>query len=330
MTVDVAAGLATYLTEAWGEPVEVADLSTTTAGARRHNVLFDATVGGDVAPARGDDRARRRDAAQPDRGRGGRPRCWPRRPGWPCPTSTSCRTDGELVGGPFMVSDFVAGETVPRRVLRLVAERGIGELVAAPARRVARPPPRRRPGRAPPCPLRALDGDGRRPPPRWRRSTQAVAVLPQPPAGARARAALARAAPPDAAAHARSILHTDVRNGNLIVGDDGLRAVLDWEGALASGDPMQDLAWPALRMWRFRKDEREVGGFAGRAPYVAGYEEAGGEFDDDRFRWWKVEGTLRWAVGLAGQAMAYLDGRVPEHRHGGQRPPRDASWSGTS
>ena len=108
-----------------------------------------------------------------------------------------------------------------------------------------------------------------------------------------------------------SIVHSDVRNGNLIVGTDGLRAVLDWEGALASGDPMQDLAWPALRMWRFREDELEIGGFAGRDPYVAGYESAGGRFDEARFRWWKVEGTLRWAAGLAGQAMAYLDGRVP-------------------
>ena len=40
------------------------------------------------------------------------------------------REDGELVGGPFMISEFVPGETVPRRVLRLVAEHGIGELVA--------------------------------------------------------------------------------------------------------------------------------------------------------------------------------------------------------
>ena len=139
---------------------------------------------------------------------------------------------------------------------------------------------------------------------------QAVAVLPQPrPVLALGLRWLERHLPAPPAR--RSILHTDVRNGNLIVGDDGLRAVLDWEGALASGDPMQDLAWPALRMWRFRQDEAEVGGFAGRSALAAGYEDAGGEFDVERFRWWKVEGTLRWAVGLASQAMAYLDGRVP-------------------
>jgi aminoglycoside phosphotransferase (APT) family kinase protein len=109
----------------------------------------------------------------------------------------------------------------------------------------------------------------------------------------------------------RTIVHSDVRNGNLIVGEDGLRAVLDWEGTFASGDPMQDLAWPALRMWRFREDDREIGGFAGRAPFVAGYEAAGGTFDEQRFEWWKVQGTLHWALGLAAQTMAFLDGRVP-------------------
>ena len=110
----------------------------------------------------------------------------------------------------------------------------------------------------------------------------------------------------------RTIVHTDVRNGNLIVGEDGLRAVLDWEGALASGDPMQDLAWPALRMWRFRNDDggdRRVRRSRHRSSPAT--RRPAGTFDEDRFEWWKVEGTLRWAVGLAGQTMAFLDGRVP-------------------
>jgi hypothetical protein len=42
---------------------------------------------------------------------------------------------------------------------------------------------------------------------------------------------------------------------------------------------------------------------------VAGYERAGGAFDVERFRWWKVLGTLRWGLGLASQADAHLDGR---------------------
>jgi hypothetical protein len=43
-SVDLAAGLATYLGEAWGRDVTVSDLAASTAGARRHNVLFTAEV----------------------------------------------------------------------------------------------------------------------------------------------------------------------------------------------------------------------------------------------------------------------------------------------
>ena len=63
-----------------------------------------------------------------------------------------------------------------------------------------------------------------------------------------------------------AVVHSDIRNGNIIVGDDGLRAILDWEGTRV-GDPMEDLAWPCQRMWRFREEARTVGGLRrGRRP----------------------------------------------------------------
>jgi aminoglycoside phosphotransferase (APT) family kinase protein len=104
-----------------------------------------------------------------------------------------------------------------------------------------------------------------------------------------------------------SIVHGDVRNGNLIIDDQGLAAVLDWEVAKV-GDPMEDLAWPCLRCWRFGEDALEVGGFGDRATLAAAYADAGGDFDPAAFHWWKVLGTLRWGLGLAGQARAHLDG----------------------
>jgi aminoglycoside phosphotransferase (APT) family kinase protein len=307
MTFDLAAGLAACLREVWGEDVEVSNVAMTTAGARRHNVLFDAAVGDDVRRLVATIVPAGETVINPIEAEAG-VRALAERAGVAVPHVVLVRTDGGLVGGPFMVSEFVDGETVPRRVLRLVAEHEIGPLVASQLGETLARLHAVDPGAAP-ASLRRMETG---PPAEAALAalTAAVDELPQ------RRPVLELGlrwlqrhlpAPPDR----ESIVHSDVRNGNLIVGPDGLRAVLDWEGALASGDPMQDLAWPALRMWRFREDACEIGGFAGRVPYVEGYESAGGHFDEDRFRWWKVEGTLRWAVGLGAQAMAYLDGRVP-------------------
>ena len=113
MPVDVAPGLAHYLAEAWGQDVEISNLSQSTAGARRHNILFDATAGGTthhlvatIVPfgetiINGvDAEAGVRDVAE--------------KHGVAVPHVHLVRTDGDLVGGPFMVSEFVPGETVPR------------------------------------------------------------------------------------------------------------------------------------------------------------------------------------------------------------------------
>ena len=50
------------------------------------------------------------------------------------------------------------------------------------------------------------------------------------------------------------LVHGDFRLGNLIVDDDGLAAVIDWELCHA-GDPAEDLAWLQIRSWRFGNDE---------------------------------------------------------------------------
>jgi aminoglycoside phosphotransferase (APT) family kinase protein len=101
------------------------------------------------------------------------------------------------------------------------------------------------------------------------------------------------------------IVHGDFRNGNMLVTDQGLSAVLDWELA-HRGDPMEDLAWLCLRTWRFGNDEAEVGGFARLGDLRDAYEEAGGVWRVDAFRWWTVARTLWWGLGLARQAQAFL------------------------
>jgi len=105
----------------------------------------------------------------------------------------------------------------------------------------------------------------------------------------------------------RAVVHGDFRHGNLIVGPDGLRAVLDWELAHV-GDPVEDLAWPCVRAWRFG-GPLPVGGFGEREELYAAYEAAGGRpVDREAARWWEVLSTLKWGVMCIIQAATHLTG----------------------
>jgi aminoglycoside phosphotransferase (APT) family kinase protein len=107
-----------------------------------------------------------------------------------------------------------------------------------------------------------------------------------------------------------TLVHGDFRHGNLIIGPEGLRAVLDWELAHL-GDPMEDLGWICVNSWRFGKIDKPVGGFGSREELFAGYEAAGRRVDPDRVKFWEVMGTLRWGVMCCGMMQRFRRG--PDH-----------------
>jgi len=119
-----------------------------------------------------------------------------------------------------------------------------------------------------------------------------------------------------------ALVHGDFRNGNLLVEEGKLAAVLDWELAHV-GDPMEDLAWMCVRMWRFGNDERLCGGFGSVDALRQGYESAGGVWRDDAFHWWLAARSAWWAIGLASQAAAFVSGESTSivHAASGRRVP---------
>jgi aminoglycoside phosphotransferase (APT) family kinase protein len=105
----------------------------------------------------------------------------------------------------------------------------------------------------------------------------------------------------------RAVVHGDFRVGNLIVGPEGLRAVLDWELAHV-GDPGEDLGWLCVRSWRFGGEGR-VGGVGDLGDLLDGYAAAGGRpVDEAAVRYWEVFGNVRWAVICLVQAFSHLHG----------------------
>ena len=107
-----------------------------------------------------------------------------------------------------------------------------------------------------------------------------------------------------------TLVHGDFRNGNLIVGPDGVRAVLDWE-LVHLGDPWEDLAWVCMRSWRFG-GPGEVGGFGDREDLYVAYERASGlPVDRDAVTWWEIMSSVKWGIMTIGQAFTHLLGHVP-------------------
>jgi len=107
-----------------------------------------------------------------------------------------------------------------------------------------------------------------------------------------------------------TLVHGDFRHGNLIIGPDGVRAVLDWELAHL-GDPMEDLGWICVNSWRFGEIDKPVGGLGSREELFAGYEAAGRRVDPERVKFWEVMGTLRWGVMCCAMMQWFRIG--PEH-----------------
>jgi aminoglycoside phosphotransferase (APT) family kinase protein len=217
--------------------------------------------------------------------------------GVPVPQVMVADDDADRLGSAFIVMQRVAGETIPRRILRdeayaatrprLAAQ--CGEILAA----IHRVPLFGGPGFESRDALTdyrdALDRLGQAHPAfelglRW----------------------LSEHRP---APGPTTLVHGDFRNGNLIVGPDGIRAVLDWE-LVHLGDPLEDLGWLCVRAWRFGVD-RPVGGFGDYGELIDAYESASGRtVDRDALRWWEALGTLKWGIACITQTTAHTTGLV--------------------
>lgn len=202
------------------------------------------------------------------------------------------------------VMDFVAGESIPRRILRDDSLARARERLAAQCGEIL-------------ARIHAIDAAG-------------IAGLPTSPPGSHPAAAeierfrglhdslgqphpafelafrwLGEHLPP---ARAPRLVHGDFRHGNFLVGTDGIAAVLDWELAHL-GDPMEDLGWLCVRSWRFGRPDLPVGGFGAREDLFAAYEKATSEaVDPEVVRFWEVFGNLKWGVICVMQAFAHLNG----------------------
>jgi aminoglycoside phosphotransferase (APT) family kinase protein len=225
--------------------------------------------------------------------------------GVPVPRVRWCADESEDLGSAF-VMDFVAGETIARKLLRdaeyarardALPEQMAAALVRIHAMDVGASGLRALPGPDPGTPPAAAELA------RFEGIHRAIAPDSHPTFELAFRWLAARLPP----LQRQTVVHGDYRVGNVIVGPEGLRAVIDWE-LTHVGDPMEDVGWLCVRSWRFGA-ALPVGGLCERERFFDAYHRAGGPpIDPQVVRWWEVFGNLRWGIMTLMQAQTFLGG----------------------
>lgn len=217
--------------------------------------------------------------------------------GVPVPRVLHASDDPAVLGSSFLVMERIEGETIPRKILRddehAAARAGLAAQCGEVLAKLHAIPPESVEGLAEQDPVSEF--------------MEMLDTLGEPhPAFELAFRFLAANRPPPAR---RSIVHGDFRNGNFIVGPEGLRVVLDWELAHV-GDPIEDLGWLCVKSWRFGA-AAPVGGFGTYEELCDAYAAAGGgAVDLDALRWWELMGTVKWGIMCILQATAHVSGAV--------------------
>lgn len=297
---DLRDALAAVVRAATGDPATtVGDVTRLSGGASRETWAFDA-VGSDGTV---DPLILRRDPPGVSRtGSGGmgleaRVLTAAAAAGVPVPRILTSSDDPAVLGAAFIIMERLEGETIPRRILRDEAYASARPRLAAQCGEVLA-----RLHRLGPDEMGGLEGQDQVG--QYREALDALGeahpafelgfrwLEANRPTGGR-----------------RTVVHGDFRNGNLIVGPDGIRAVLDWE-LVHAGDPLEDLGWLCVRAWRFGVD-LPVGGFGSYDQLVHAYEAASGVVVDRMaLRWWEALGTLKWGVMCIMQASSHTSGLI--------------------
>ncbi len=221
--------------------------------------------------------------------------------GVPVPEVIAASTDASALGASYMILSAVDGETIARKILRddefaTARKRLTSQLGAATAALHA--------ANVSSLPIAVPDGD---PLAEYR----AVLDL-QGEAHPAFELAFAWLLAHRPVAQRRSLVHGDLRLGNLIIGPDGLHAVIDWE-LVHLGDPMEDLGWLCAKAWRFGA-RPPVAGVGGYDELFSAYEAASGvAVDPAAVHWWEVFATLKWGIICIGQAAVHTAGWSRSH-----------------
>lgn len=221
--------------------------------------------------------------------------------GAPVPHVLIADDSAATLGNPYLVCDFIGGETIVRRIQRAIDDTSRTALLAQCAEALAAI------HRADPAGIGLKASE---PLDEWHAQLDEMGDTTA--TFEWAFRWLAANRPP---ASPNVLVHGDFRMGNLIIDTDAtparLAAVLDWE-LTHLGEVYEDLAWFCIRAWRFGAPRAlGAGGLGSIEDFLGAYERASGStLDRDAMHWWLVLSTLRWGVICRYQAERHLSGQT--------------------
>jgi aminoglycoside phosphotransferase (APT) family kinase protein len=216
------------------------------------------------------------------------------------PQVLAASNSAEALGNPFLVCDFVRGETIVRRIQRALDDDGRAVLLQQCAEALASI------HRADPTDIGLSSADQLD---SWRNELDEMGDT-----TATFEWAFRWLERNQPVGTGDSVLvHGDFRMGNLIIDTDAprLAAVLDWE-LTHMGSRAEDLAWFCIRAWRFGAPRSlNAGGLGSIEAFLSAYERASAiTMDRKTFHWWLVSATLRWGIICRYQAERHLSGQT--------------------
>jgi aminoglycoside phosphotransferase (APT) family kinase protein len=221
--------------------------------------------------------------------------------GAPVPHVLVADDSDAALGNPYLVCDFIGGETIVRRIQRALEDTSRASLVTQCASALAAI------HRADPSGIGLTASE---PLNEWHAQLDEMGDTTA--TFEWAFRWLAANRPP---VSPNVLLHGDFRMGNLIIDTEAdparLAAVLDWELTHA-GEVYEDLAWFCIRAWRFGAPrELGAGGLGSIEDFLRAYEEVSDRaLDRAAMHWWLILSTLRWGVICRYQAHRHLSGQT--------------------
>ncbi|WP_367105956.1 phosphotransferase family protein [uncultured Psychrobacter sp.] len=107
------------------------------------------------------------------------------------------------------------------------------------------------------------------------------------------------------------LVHGDFRTGNIMIENDHVSGILDWEFT-QWGDRREDIGWFTAKCWRFGQDKNVAGGIGSYEDFAQAYTDVcGADIPESDLKFWHVLSHVRWAIIAIQQSKRNDDMEIP-------------------